>query len=38
MRSEFFILANERETQHSSATLSGTTGHQNGKGARRWRR
>ena len=38
MRSEFFILANGSETQRSSATLSGTTGRQKGKGASRWRR
>ena len=30
MRSEFFILANGSETQRSSATLSGTSGRQNG--------
>ena len=38
MRSEFFALANANETQRSSATLSGMSGRQKGKGASRWRR
>ena len=38
MRSEFFILANGSETQRSGATLSGTSGRQNGKGTSRRRR
>ena len=38
MRREFFILANVNETQRSSATLSGMSGRQKGKGASRWRR
>ena len=33
MRREFFILANVNETQRSSATLSGMSGRQKGKGA-----
>ncbi len=33
-----FILANVNETQRSSATLSGMSGRQKGKGASRWRR
>lgn len=37
MGSEFFILANGRETRHSSATLSRTAESQKGKGASRWR-
>ena len=36
MRREFFILANVNETQRSSATLSGMSGRQKGKGASRW--
>ena len=32
MRREFFILANVNETQRSSATLSGMSGRQKGKG------
>ena len=38
MRREFFILANVNETQRSSATLSGMSGRQKGKGASGWRR
>ena len=38
MRGEFFILANVNGTQRSSATLSGMSGRQKGKGASRWRR
>ena len=38
MRREFFVLANGSEMQRSSATLNGTTGRQNGKGASRQRR
>ena len=34
----FCILVNTNETQRSSATLSGMSGHQNQKGASRWRR
>ena len=34
---EFFVLANERETQRSSATLNGMSRRQSGKGASRWR-
>ena len=37
MRREFFVLANERETQRSSATLSGMSRRQSRKGASRWR-
>ena len=35
---EFSTLANANETQRSSATLSGMSGRQRGKGASRWRR
>ena len=38
MRREFFTLTNASEMQRSSATLNGTSGRQQGKGASRWRR
>ncbi|MEI3426987.1 MAG: hypothetical protein V8R10_10280 [Christensenellales bacterium] len=36
MRREFFTLANANETQRSSATLSGMSGRQRGKGTSSW--